>query len=175
MSAYDTRLLEIFTGVVAVSLLVQSLAFFGIYRSVRNLASRIEAVSGSLVKNVDALSEKVNQLLATITGMAAGVRSLQENLTSTSAIVHKRVAELDSFVAEVTDTARLQVLRIQDVVDTASRRVEATLDVLQDGVLAPITEVNAIIRGVKVALDILLRKRKTPSSSTTHQDEEMFI
>jgi methyl-accepting chemotaxis protein len=175
MSAYDTLLLEVFTGVVAVSLLLQSLALLGIHRSVRSLVSRIEAVSSNLIKNVDTLSEKVDKLLACIMGMADGVRSLQENLTSTSAIVRKRVAELDSFAAQVTDAARLQVLRIQDVIDTASRRVEETLDVLHDSVLAPVTEVNAIIRGVKVALDVILSKRKSSSGSATHQDEEMFI
>lgn len=174
MSAYDTHLLEIFTGVVAVSLLLQSLAFLAIHRSIRGLASRIDAVSVSLVKNITVLSEKVDQLLAIVKGMADGVRSLQENLTSTSAIVHKRVVELDSFLVEVTSAARLQVLRIQDVVDTASRRVEETIDVLQDSVVAPVTEVNAIVRGIKAGLDILFRKRKSPSSSTS-QDEEMFI
>jgi hypothetical protein len=173
MSAYDTLLL-LFTGVVAVSLLLQSLALLGMHRSIRTLAARIDAVSINLVKNINVLSEKVDQLLATMKGMADGVRSLQDNLTSTSAIVKKRVAELGSFVAEVTDTARLQVLRIQDIVDTASRRVEETIDVLHNGILAPITEVNAIVRGVKVGLDALLRKRKSPSSSTP-QDEEMFI
>lgn len=175
MSAYDTLLLEIFTGVVAVSLLLQSLALFGIYRSIRVLASRSEAVSNSLIRNVESLSEKVDRLLATLMGMAEGVRSLQENLTSTSAIVHKRVADLDVFVAQVTDSARLQVLRIQDVIDTASRRVEETLDVLHDSVLAPVTEVNAIIRGIKAALDVISRHRKSPSGSTSQQDEEMFI
>jgi methyl-accepting chemotaxis protein len=169
-----STLLEIFTGVVAVSLLLQSLALVGIHRSIRSLASRVEAVSLNLVKNVDALSVKVDQLLATIKGMADGVHSLQENLTTTSAIVQKRVAELDSFLAEIADVARLQVLRIQDIVDTTSRRVEETIDVLSNSVLAPVTEVNAIVRGVKVGLDVLLRKRKSPSSSTP-QDEEMFI
>jgi len=174
MSAYDTHLLELFTAIVAASLLVQSLAIFGIYRSIRSLAARIEVVSLSLVKNVDALSEKVDQLLATIKGMADGMHSLQENLTSASAIIKKRVADLDSLLAEVTDAARLQVVRIQDIVDTASRRVEETIDVLQNSVLAPVSEVNAIVRGIKVGLDVLLRKRKSPSSSTP-QDEEMFI
>lgn len=174
MSAYDTHLLEFFTGIVALSLLLQSLALFGIYKSVRVMTSRIEVMSLKLSQNVDVLSEKVETLLSTVKGMADGVRSLQENLTSASLIVRKRVEELDSFVAEITSTARLQVLRIQDVVDTASRRVEETINVLQNSVIAPVTEAQAITRGIKVALDVLLRKRRGPSSSAP-QDEEMFI
>ena len=173
MFSNDTLLL-VFTGIVAVSLLLQSLALVGIHRSIRSLASRIEVVSLNLVKNVDALSEKVDQLLAIIKGMADGMHSLQENLISTSTIVQKRVAELDSFLAEITDAARLQVVRIQNVVDTTARRVEETIDVFQNSILAPVTEVNAIVRGIKVGLDVLLRKRKSPSSSPP-QDEEMFI
>ena len=159
---------------MALLVLVQSLALLGIYRSIRIVASRIDGISLKLAKSVDVFGERVDQLLAVIKGVADGVRSLQDNLTSTSAIVQKRVVELDSFLAEVTGAARLQVLRIQDVVDTASRRVEETIDVLQSSVLTPVTEVTAIARGVRVGLDVLLRKRKGPSGSAP-QDEEMFI
>ncbi len=174
MSAYDTHLLVIFTGVVAVSLLLQSVALIVIYRSARELASRIEVLSKSLNKNVNTISEKMEQLLASFKAIADGVRSVQENLSATSAIVHKRAAELDAFVAEVTDVARLQVLRVQDVIDNAARRVEETIELLRSGVLTPVTEATAIIRGVRAGLNVFLRKQKRPSSSTL-QDEEMFI
>ncbi len=174
MSSYDTLLLEIFTGVVAVSLLLQSLALLAIHKSIRALGSRIETVSGNMLKNVDVLSGRVEQLVASLTGMADGVHSLQQGFASTNEIVRKRIVELDAFLGETTDIARLQVLRIQDVIDTAARRVEETIDTLNKSVLTPVTEVHAISRGVKVALDVLLRHRKSPSSSVP-QDEEMFI
>ncbi len=174
MSPLDTVLLEVFTGIVAISLLIQSLALFGMYRSIKVMAARIEGMSVKLAENINVLSGNLESLLGTLRGIADGVRSLQDNLTSASAIVKKRVEELDAFVEEITNSARLQMARVQDVVDTASRRVEATLDVLQDSVLTPVTEVNAIIRGVKAAIDVLTRKRRRPSSSVS-QDEEMFI
>ncbi len=167
-------LLVTFVGIIAASLLLQSLAFVGIYRSLRRLAARIDDVSSDLVKHVDAQSAKVEELLTIIKGMAEGVRTLQEGLSATGAIVQKRIVELDAFIAEVTDVARLQIVRVQDVVDTAARRIEETIDTFHNSVLVPVNEVNAIARGVKVALDVLLRKRKGPSSSTP-QDEEMFI
>ncbi len=174
MSGYDTHLLEIFTGVVAASLLLQGVVLLGIYRAIRSMAARIDGLTGRMTNNVATLSEKVEQLLVSVRGMADGIRSLQDNLSATGALIHKRAVELDAFIAEMTDVARLQVLRVQDVVDTASRRVEETINVLQNGVLGPVTEATAIIRGIKVGLDVLLRKRARPSGSTL-QDEEMFI
>ena len=175
MSAYDTHLLEIFAGAVAVSLLLQSVVLLVIYRAAREVASRIDVLSKSLNKNVETFSEKMEQMLGNFRSMADGIRSLQENLTATSAIIHKRATELDAFVAEVTDIARLQVLRVQDVIDIASRRVEETIDLLRNGVLAPVTEAAAIIHGVKAGLNVFLGKQKKRPSSSTLQDEEMFI
>ncbi|MFH1009716.1 MAG: hypothetical protein V1784_00600 [bacterium] len=166
-------LLTIFTGVVAVVLLLQSFAFVGIYKSVRQLSTRMDSLSKDLLKKVDVLSTKVEDLLFTIKGMAEGLKSIQGKLADTTAIVHKRVVDLDTFLAETTSAARLEILRIQDVVDNVSRRIEETFDLLHNSILAPVNEVSAVIRGVKVGLDVLLRKRKSPSTSS--HDEEMFI
>jgi|WetSurMetagenome_2_1015567.scaffolds.fasta_scaffold07734_3 hypothetical protein len=167
-------LLTVFTGIVAVALLLQSLAFVGIYKSVRSIASRLDKLSGDLTANANALSRKADDLMSTVKLLAEGFRSIQEKVSETVVVVHNRIVDLDKFLGETTNTARLQVLRIHDVVDTAARRVEETCNVLQSSVLAPVNEMNAIARGIRAGLDFLLRRRKMPAG-LSHQDEEMFI
>jgi hypothetical protein len=170
---HDT-LLTVFTGVVAVALLMQSIAFVGIYKSVRQLAARMDGLSKNLLKNIDSLSARADALMSTIKDIGEGLKSMQGSLADSTAIVCKRVAELDAFLGETTNTARLEILRIQDVIDTALRRVEETFDLLHNSVRAPVNEVNAVIRGIRVGLDVLFRRGKGPSSPSS-QDEEMFI
>jgi len=167
-------LIAVFTGIVAVALLMQSIAFWGIHRSIRSISGRLDAVSADLMKTANSLSGQANELLVTVKGFTERLHGMQENLTSTSAIVQKRVADLDAFLGETTQAARCQVARIQSVVDNASRRVEETFGVFQGRVLAPINEVAAILTGIRVGFSVLTRGRRRPASAS-QQDDEMFI
>lgn len=166
--------LTVFTGVVALALLLQSLAFIGLYRSIRNLSARVDVISKDLMRDVSALTGDVSQALATIKSVAEGIQSLKDKLSSTIDIIHKRVGEVDSFLRQLTDATRLEVARIQDAVDTASRQIEDTFELLHRSVIVPIREVTAIVMGLRAGLDFLLRRPKSPSGAS-HLDEEMFI
>jgi hypothetical protein len=167
-------LLTVFTGIVAVAFLLQSLALVGIYKSLRVMSERLDRLGTDLFKTTSVLTDEIGQILNSIRTVTERTQSIQESLAATSTIVQKRVANLDAFLQEATDIARLQILRVQDVVDNASAKVEDAFDSLHHSVLTPVHEVNAIIRGFRVALDVLLRRRMTPSASA-RQDEEMFI
>jgi len=169
-----STLLEIFTGIVAVALLLQCAAFWGIHRSIRNISARMDTVGPDLLKEIKPLSANIQEMLSTIKAIADKTQRLQESLAVTAGTVQKRVADLDAFLSETTDAARLQVVRIQDVVDTATRRIEETFDLLHTGIMAPVSEIGAIAKGIRVGLDVLLRRRRTPAS-THSQDDEMFI
>ncbi len=167
--------LTVFTGIVALALLLQSLAFVGLYRSVRSLSSRVDGISKDLMNTVNVLAADVGQALAAIKAVAEGVESLKDKISATSDLVHKRVSDIDSFLHDLTDAARLEVARIQDAVDTASRQVEETFEIVHRGVLVPVREITALIRGIRAGLDFLLHKPSKGPSGASRLDEEMFI
>jgi methyl-accepting chemotaxis protein len=170
---HDT-MLTVFTGVLAAVLLVQSLVFIGIYKSIRQLAANLDRLGKDLLREIEGVSKKVDEGLTTIKAMGEGLKPIKDKLSETTSIVYNRVADLDLFLAEVTRSARLGMLRIQDTIDSASRRAEETLKILHDNILAPLNEITAITQGVRAGLNILFRRRRNPSS-TSLQDEEMFI
>jgi hypothetical protein len=167
---HDT-LLTIFTGILAFAVLLQTLLFFGIYRSIRELTSRMDGLSKDLLRNVDIISGKIDEGLATIKAVAESIKPIRERLSATTDIVYKRVMALDSFLAEAVSTARLEIMRVQDTIHSASEKTAETLELLRRGVVTPLNEINAISRAIRVGLDVLFRRRK----SSSHQDEEMFI
>jgi len=171
---HDT-LLTVFTGVLAVAVLMQSLLFFGIYRSIRKITFWMEGLGKDLAKNVEVVSAKVDEGVTAIKGLAESVKPIVERLANTTDVLHKRVLELDDFLASAVRTARLEILRIQDTIQTATRRAEETMELLRKSILAPLNEVNAIIRAIRVGLDVLFRQRRRSPSGTSAQDEEMFI
>ncbi len=167
--------LTVFTGVVALALLLQSLAFMGLYRSVRSLSARVDVISKDLAKTISGLTADVSQALATVKSVAEGVQSLKEKVLSTSDMIQRRVGDMDSFLHDLTEAARLEVARIQDAIDTASRQIEDTFELLHRSVLVPVREVTAVVRGFRAGLDFFLRKSPKSPSGASHLDEEMFI
>ena len=170
----ETVLTVCVTGIAAVALLLQGIALWGIRNSLRTVSARVDTVSADLQKKLGALSEEFGELLAIVKPLAQDFGKVEQRITATTEIIHKRVIAVDGFLEESMKTARLEVARIQDLVDTVSGSVEETFEMVQKKVLAPVTEFGAIVRGVKAGVDLFFRGRKAPSRRP-HQDEEMFI
>jgi biopolymer transport protein ExbB/TolQ len=166
--------LTVFTGIVALVLLLQGIALVLLYRRFRELTIRLETRSSALTKQVEALTVKAESFLALLQSTAEKVQVVQETVSAITAVVHHRILEVDAFLTETTDTARLQIARFQGVMETTSRRIEETLEILQGTVLTPIVEIQALIRGVRTGIDVLFGRRRLPANRS-HQDEEMFI
>ena len=171
----DTNsLLMVFTGVLAFAILLQSLLFFGMYRSIRRISERIDEWGTDLLKNLSVISSKVEEGLTTVKSAADNLKPITQNLVGTTQIVHKRVVELDNFLGEATRVARMEIARIQDTIEFATQKTEETVEIIQNTVLTPINEISAIARAIRVGADALFRRRRKPSN-TSAQDDEMFI
>jgi uncharacterized protein YoxC len=171
----DSSLLTIFIGIVAISFLVQCIAWIVLARTVQRLASRVEVLGKDLSRTAESISVKVDGLVSSLKTSAENLKALQENLTATSEVIHKRVVSVDRFLSDATDSARLQIIRIQDTVDMACRRTEYAIDLLYRGVLRPVSEASAIMNGLRAGLAVLLRRASPPAVRARREDEEMFI
>jgi methyl-accepting chemotaxis protein len=169
----DTILL-VFTGILAVAVLLQSLMFFGIYKSIRQLNRSMDSMGKDLLRNVEVISSKVDEGLTSIKEIGDSLKPVIQKVASATEIIHKRVEDIDAFLSETTDTARMEILRLRDKIEAASNRAEEVLEMIQNCILLPISEMGAVARGIKAGIDALFRKRRNPSRSAA-QDEEMFI
>jgi len=168
----NDTLLMVFTGVLTLAVVIQTILFFGIYRAIRQMSVYLDGVGKDLRKNVEIISAKVDEGLTAIKGLAEGFKPIRDKLADSTEIIHYRITELDAFLAETTATARQEIQHIQDSFQAASQKVEQTFETLRKSLLGPLNEISAITRAVRVAMDVLFRRRRNPSSS---QDEEMFI
>ena len=170
----QNTLLTIFIGVLAFAVLLQALLFFGIFRSIRQIKTWMDAAGKDLLRDIADCSAKIDEGLAVIKGVGEGMKSITTRLSDATEIVHRRVVDLDAFFAEATNTARLEILRVQDTIQSAVKRADDVLEQLQGSILAPINEVSAISRAIRAGFDVLFRRRRHFSDRSA-QDEEMFI
>lgn len=168
---HDT-LLMVFIGILAAVVVIQTILFFGMYRAIRHMSVALDNMGKDLLSQIQVVSGKIDEGMRAIKGIAEGFKPIRDKLEDTTDIIHNRISELDGFIAEISNTARLEVIRIQDAVHSASQKMEETLELVRASFLAPFNEINAISRAIRVAMDVLLRRRRNPGSV---QDEEMFI
>jgi uncharacterized protein YoxC len=174
MTEMQATILIAFVGLIALSFLLQALALIGLFRRVRDLSTRLESVSAKLTMQIDSLGAQAEGFLALAKSTAEKVHAMQDLVTAIGKVVYGRVVEVDALIAEATDTARLELARFQDVIESVSQRFDETFGAIQSAIVAPITEVQAIIWGIRTGLDVLFARRGR-SGSRSHQDEEMFI
>ncbi len=165
-------LLLIFTGILAVAVVVQTFLFFGIFRAIRQMSLYLDGLGKDLLRNMEVIAAKADEGLTAVKGMAEGWKPIRDKLADSTEIIHNRIMDVDAFLSEATNTARTEIRNFQDAIHSAAQKAEQTLEMVRKGLLGPLNEIGAVTRAIRVAMDVLFRRKRNPSSA---QDEEMFI
>jgi len=87
----------------------------------------------------------------------------------------KRQAQLSQdFLTEATGRAKVQLDRMELVLDDSISRMHETVVLVNKGVIRPVRELNGVVAGIRSAVEFLVRSKR-PSVDQATTDEEMFI
>jgi len=64
---------------------------------------------------------------------------------------------------------------VDEMVTGLVEKVETTAETVRRGVLAPLQEVSAVVKGVRSGLEFLFSRRRVTNVSEATQDEQLFI
>lgn len=129
-------------------------------------------------KQVSALVEKVEPVLDDSGKLLVEVRESFGSISAKTGdildVSRKQLARVDEVLGEATARTRIQMDRIEMVIDDTVNRFQETTSLVQQGIVKPIRQLNAVTMGIRTALAILTRGRRPNVTQATH-DEEMFI
>ena len=145
-------LLAVFTGVLAFAVVMQSVFLFLMFRGIRR-------VSSDVLPQIQKLTEKTEEALTAINDIAETIRPVTRNLADSTAIVHNRVVEIDGFLEEIMEKSRREIIVIEDTLHDVTRRLRDAVYMLIDGVVLPVSRINALARGISAAAGVLFRRR----------------
>ncbi|MBZ5516051.1 MAG: hypothetical protein LAN62_14620 [Acidobacteriia bacterium] len=157
---------------VAVAVLMQAGAMVGIWLAIRSIHHEVQGVRADVKQRIDPLTQAVNAILVE---SREPVRTITANLADISRILRDRTGRVDEAVAELVDRSRAQVARVDQLVSDLVQKVETTADQVQRGVLVPLNEVSAVVKGVRTGLEFLFSRRRSASVSEATSDEQLFI
>jgi hypothetical protein len=157
---------------VAIAVLMQAGAMLGIWLAVRRVPGQIESVRADVKQRLDPLTQSALEI---VNNSREPLRIITANLAEISQILRDRTSDADRVAAELLDKSRSQIVRVDRMVSDLVERIDATADSVQNGVLGPIQEVSAVVKGVRSGLEFLFTRRRMTNVSEATQDEQLFI
>ena len=157
---------------VAIAVLMQASAMLGIWLAIRKIPGQIESVRTDVKQRLEPLTQSAVEI---VNASREPLQTITSNLADISRILRERTADADLVAAELLEKSRSQIIRVDRMVNDLVERVESTADSVQKGVLGPIQEVSAVVKGVRSGLEFLFSRRRVTNVSEATQDEQLFI
>jgi len=163
-------LLYVMTGAVIVSgaaLVFQAALRLGMYKASKEIRQQVTTIAGqteSLVKSAQLSLEQSRKQISDVAAKSSQVLDL----------AHRQLVRIDEVMGEATYRTKIQMERVELVLDEAVTRMNEALTLLNKGVIRPVREVTALAAGIEAGLRCLFRSRQRTVERAT-SDEEMFI
>jgi ABC-type transporter Mla subunit MlaD len=173
----ETTLLYVMAAFViisAIALCIQAGMLAAIYKTTKALQQAINPLLPkveSLVEKTNATVEQSGRQITEITTRANGIlESSKDILDSTK----RQLAIVEDLVGDAAVRARVQMDRVELVLDDTLSRAHETVAVFHDGVMRPLREINGLAAGIRAALAALAQGNR-PTVDRATSDDEMFI
>jgi hypothetical protein len=163
-------LLNVLIGAVivaAVALVLQAFFLFGVYRSSMATKEQVTLIAGHVESLAASVQKTVEQSRKQITDVSTKANEVLD-------LTRKQLVRIDEVLGEATSRARIQMDRVELILDDTVSRLHETTNLVQDGILRPLREINGFAVGIRAALEYLIHGRRITVEQATH-DDEMFI
>ena len=131
---------------VAVAVLMQAGAMLGIFLTMRKVREQVESVRSDVKARIDPLAQSVLEI---VNNSREPLRTISANLAEISGMLRTRASSADQVAEELLDKSRSQIVRVDQLISDLVERVETTAETVQKGVLFPINELSAVVKGVR--------------------------
>ena len=156
-----------FVIIAAIALCIQAGMLAAMYKTTKSLQSEIRPLLPKVHSLVDTTQTTVEQSRKQILDITTRANEI---LASTK----EQLGMVQEVVTDATSRAKVQLERVELVLDDTLSRAHETVATVHDGIMRPLREINGIAAGVKTALAYLARGNR-PSVDQVTSDEEMFI
>lgn len=166
----QTALLDVMAAFViisAIALCIQAGMLAAMYKTTKALQQSINP----LLPKVESLVEKTN---TTVDQSKQQIAEITANVNEILASTKRQMAVVEDFVGDAATRAKVQMERVELVVDDTLSRTHETIALVHDGIMRPLREITGVTAGIRAALNALARGNR-PTVDRATSDEEMFI
>ena len=157
ISSGNTKLLVIFVGIVAFSMLAQAIALIAVAVGAAKARKRGLEIAEEMREKVMPVITSAHEI---IRDSGPKVKIITENLVETSHVVRAKAQEFDVTASELNMKTRAQAARVDGMVTSVLNTTADISDTLQRAVKVPVREFAGLVNGFKAGLDVLVGRAK---------------
>lgn len=166
----DATLMHIMAAaivVAAAAILVQTGLLFSMHASSKAIRERVDALARKAEPVLDGAQRVVREAEGQLHDIGVKTNEVLD-------LSRKQLVRIDDVLADAASRTRVQLDRVEMVLDETITRFQETATSLHNGILKPVRQINALAAGVAAVFSWLGRGHRTSPERATH-DEEMFI
>jgi len=176
ISSGNSKLLMIFIGIVAISLLIQALVVVALGVIAAKVRTRlmqiVEEIRPKAINAIEKATPLIESTANIVRDAQPKVKVVTDNLVEVSHVVRAKAQELDVTISDVNQKTRAQATRVDGMVTSVLTSTSDIAAKIEHGIKVPVREVSGIVNGLKAGLDVLMGRTKGfgRHSSRAHSD-----
>jgi len=164
---------EAFIVIAAIAIVMQMAVMLAMMLQVKKSLEHFTRLSTDLQGRIDPILSRINRILEDSEGRISSVMGDTAEITR---IARGQAQKIDRVVTDTIERLQIQVIRADQILTGAMEVVDEAGTKFRNTLWGPIRQASAVMKGIKVGLDMLRRQQGgVPESDATSQDEELFI
>ncbi len=160
-------IMAIAVSLSAVAMVAMALMVFGMWKTMRAVQTRVDVFLPQAQNFIQTTQTALHEHQGQIKDITARTMNILES-------TQQQLVRVDDVMGDALGRAKVQMERLELVLDDTVSRVHGTVVQLNNAVVKPVREINALGTGIRTAVQTFLRGQK-PSVAQATSDEEMFI
>ena len=164
---------QAFIVIAAVAIVIQMAILLGMFFQVRTAIEQFTRIATDLQNRIDPILLRTNRILEDSEDRVASIMGDAAEITR---VARGSAQKIDRVFTDAVERLRVQIIRADHI-------LTGTLEVVEEGgakfkrtLWTPIHQASAILKGMKVAIDMLRgQQNRRPESDAATADEELFI
>jgi hypothetical protein len=165
--------IQAFIVIAAVAIVIRMAILLGMFFQVRTAIEQFTRIATDLQNRIDPILLRTNRILEDSEDRVASIMGDAAEITR---VARGSAQKIDRVFTDAVERLRVQIIRADHI-------LTGTLEVVEEGgakfkrtLWTPIQQASAILKGMKVAIDMLRgQQNRRPEPDAATADEELFI
>jgi len=165
--------IEIFIVIAAVAIVIQMAILTAMFFQMKAAIEKFTVITTDVKMRVDPILLRINRILEDSEDRIASIMGDSAEITR---LARGQAQKIDRVFTDSLERLRVQVIRADQILTGALEVIEDTGTKVRKTLWAPVQQVSAVLKGVRVGIDVLRGvqgRRSEPDGAP--QDEELFI
>jgi hypothetical protein len=165
--------LEAFIIIAAIAIVIQGAVLVAMFVQLKFALQEITKVTNEFQNRMGPILLRVSRILD---DSEERIHSIMGDAAEITRVARTQAQKVDRVFTEAIERLRIQILRADQILTGTLEVIEDTGSKFKNTVWRPVQQASALIKGIKVGIDVLRGRRgAAEDEAPVTEDEELFI